>query len=241
MWPKESKLSQNVLRTPPKFAHTFFFSEGPNFLKNVQINDRQIGFLKFRLFLTGQKKFNVNTIFEPTGMLTELHHRTVNMTVNMSSMWNPHNYLHELSQKLFLKIPYPITLNGIQFNAPDPNLIRPYKAMEEIPSYFWISEIIRGPLPNNPATRRALLYDILDLYHYHLCNDVENKHNSPSENCRCNLCGARLGRYHFRECIILFDLTPCEKFRFLKLFWDKNPLPSMFKLKANEGTFKVLL
>ena len=39
------------------------------------------------------------------------------------------NYLHELSQKMVFKIPYPTSLNGIQFEVPDPDLVRPYKAM----------------------------------------------------------------------------------------------------------------
>ena len=52
--------SQNCRKTfsahLPSLLIRSYFSEGSNFHKNVQINDRQIGFLKFRLFLTGQKK-----------------------------------------------------------------------------------------------------------------------------------------------------------------------------------------
>jgi len=126
------------------------------------------------------------------------------------------NYLHELSQRMFFKISYPSSLSGIQFAPPNPNLFNPYSAIREVPSYFWLSEQLRGSIPNNPASRRALMYEIFDLFHHHVCRDAET-HHSPMEDCRCKLCGGSVQRYHFRECRILSDLSPCAKLRLLKI------------------------
>ena len=118
------------------------------------------------------------------------------------------SYLNELSQKMFFKISYPLSLNGIQFTPPDPGLIPPYRTIEEVPSYFWLSEQLNKDLPNNPTARRALLYEIFDLFHFHTCRDAET-HHGPGDDCRCKLCGNQvhtlleisvgLIRYSYRE------------------------------------------
>ena len=126
------------------------------------------------------------------------------------------NYLHRQAQKMFFKISYPASLSGIQLPPPNPHLITPYNRVEEVPSYSWLSEQLNRPLPNIATARRALMYEILDLYHHHICVDADT-HNSPNENCRCKLCGRPVSRYHFRDCDVLFGMSPCEKLRFFKL------------------------
>ena len=126
------------------------------------------------------------------------------------------NYLHEQAQKMFYKIPFPTSLNGVQFHPPHPHWIMPYRRVQEVPTYFWISEQLSGPLPTNAVARRALMYEILDLYHHHVCRDADT-HHGPLEDCRCKLCGRAVGRYHFRDCTILFDLPPIAKLRLFGL------------------------
>ena len=76
--------------------------------------------------------------------------------------------LGDRAEKLHWKINYPHSLDGIiQFFPPE--FVFEYNLIAEIPSYFWASEVLQTSLPTNPESRRALLYDLLDLYHRHIC------------------------------------------------------------------------
>ena len=96
------------------------------------------------------------------------------------------------SQKSFLKLCFPISLNGVQIRPP-PNpefIVSTYNAYEDIPSFFWMSPVIEK-LPLNSSSRRALLYEVMDLYHFHLCidgNTACSKKKPDSRFCGHNFC-----------------------------------------------------
>ena len=125
--------------------------------------------------------------------------------------------LQHFARKSFYKIQYPAGVEGIQFSVPS-EVIEEYDQMSCIPSYFWLSRQMDGdrPLPINPDSRRALIYELFDLFHPHICTKEEFHVHSDAE-CLCKLCGESAQRYHFRECAALSSLSPCAIMRKLEI------------------------
>jgi hypothetical protein len=91
--------------------------------------------------------------------------------------------------------------------------LKSYNVYEEVPEFFRLSGVTDGvQLPTNPDSRRALLYDMLDLFHPHLCIDGEF-HIHLSDWCNCVLCGDSMEHYHHRTCEFLEGLNPCAVMR----------------------------
>ena len=115
---------------------------------------------------------------------------------------------------LFHKTCFPPSVSGV--HIPPPTQGEPYNIYEHIPSYFWLSEPLDRPLPSNRDARRSLIYDLLDLYHPHLCLDGEY-HKNISPFCICLFCSRRLDRFHYRECGLFAELSPFGRMKKLKL------------------------
>ena len=124
------------------------------------------------------------------------------------------NFLQNRSVRDFFNIPFPDSLRGCQFNPPtELEELKGYNVYEEVPSFFWLSRVPEGDqLPTNPDSRRALLYDMMDLFHPHVCIDGEF-HIHPSDWCNCVLCAETVEHYHHRTCPVLKDLNPCAVMR----------------------------
>ena len=143
-------------------------------------------------------------------------YRTHNSIVHFITNTIPLNKtLKEKAQNLFLKVQFPRSLEGVQFTPPV--MTDEYQAFKELPSTFWASEVLSGELPRGQESRRALMYDLIDLYHTHICI-FEDMVGHPQGLCICKLCDNLIeGRYHYRTCPILSHLTPCARMRKLKL------------------------
>ena len=110
-------------------------------------------------------------------------------------------------EKSILRIAYPSDLNGVQLHIPDIQKIS-YNPIPLIPSFFWLSTVVYPTLPQLPDTRRALLYEILDLHHPHICTR-KDFHIDLDDRCICKFCNKNAMHYHFRSCTILSKLTTC--------------------------------
>jgi hypothetical protein len=116
-------------------------------------------------------------------------------------------------QQMFFNISYPTCLEGLQLAPPEDTVVDANDVIHSIPSFFWINPVIE--LPRNPASRRALLYDVFDLHHTRLCIDG-NKHPHPTMWCLCKYCGDTVQRFHYRICSHVKSLTPCARMRKLE-------------------------
>ena len=124
--------------------------------------------------------------------------------------------LNDRCYNQFLKIRYPTSMNGVRLTPPTEDRFK-YSLIEEIPSYFWLTPVLKhSDLPLNPTSRRAILYEILDLYHPHLCVE-DSFHKSPTEACLCRLCEMPADRFHFRDCPATKHLSPCAKLKFFDI------------------------
>ena len=124
-------------------------------------------------------------------------------------------------EKYFFKIQFPSVLSGVHISPPTAPDDMDYNAIEAIPSYFWLSESL-NKLPVLPEPRRAILYDIIDLHHSHLCQRKEfhlHPHDDDRE-CKCRFCNRTADRFHHRTCPTLQHLTPCSR---LKAVFMKSP------------------
>lgn len=125
----------------------------------------------------------------------------------------------ELTQKIFhlyWKIKFPNAMNGVRIDPPAPQNFN-YTTIKELPSYFWLTPVLScNDLPQNPTARRALLYEVLDLYHCHTCIDG-NRHGKPTIYCLCKYCEDSYTRFHYRKCPTLKNLSPCGRLKFLEL------------------------
>ena len=117
-----------------------------------------------------------------------------------------------------LKINLPPSFNGYQFQVPIDRELR-YSPSEKIPPHYWLNPPMDwGDLPLNPMSRRALLYQIFDLFHSSTCIDGL-RHPHPTIWCICKLCGGSIKYLHYRECPMLAPLNPCGKLKRLNLTW----------------------
>ena len=85
--------------------------------------------------------------------------------------------LQSKALKAFLNINYPPSMNGVSL-PPPPEQTGTYRAIEHVPSFFWMYPVMRFPLPSKPEVRTALLYDAFDLHHHKLC--PRKNHHEPS-------------------------------------------------------------
>ena len=124
------------------------------------------------------------------------------------------NFLQNRATKDFLNVQFPPSLEGVQFTPPEElEELKDYNIYENIPTFFWLSRVPESDqLPTNPDARRALLYDMIDLFHYHVCIDGIF-HTRPSCWCSCVLCGENMEHFHHRTCPVLGKLNPCAVMR----------------------------
>ena len=120
-------------------------------------------------------------------------------------------HLNQFAHKTFFKLRLPEVLSGTKLEPPN-ELETLYNAIHKIPTDFWLSPPIEGPLPVLPEPRRALLYDVIDLHHHNLCKD-RRFHLDIKDACICQLCGNALTKYHYRECPELCFLSPCARLK----------------------------
>ena len=149
-----------------------------------------------------------------------LPYSTNNSIVHFLTETQPLSYT--LDQKLLkatLNITYPRELNGVVIPLPS-EFTDLYSPLPKIPSYFWMSRPIEGNLPIQSEPRRALLYDIIDLIHPHICKTA-NFHLEPvNETCICRFCLGQALHYHQRECPFLKNLSYCALLK--KVFKPKK-------------------
>ena len=117
-------------------------------------------------------------------------------------------------EKAFYKVKFPEVLSGLQLTPPtDYSKDDLFSPLPSIPSYFWLSQPIVGHLPHLHEPRRALLYDSIDIHHFHLCTR-DDFHLAPEETCVCRLCLQCADHwFHYRECPHLKHLSPCARYR----------------------------
>ena len=119
--------------------------------------------------------------------------------------------LQDLAQKSFWKIKYPSETSGTLLTPPSP--VTPGEILfSKIPTTFWLSETLNS-IPMLPTPKRAIMYDIYDIHHSHIC-ETETFHTKIHENdtvCICKLCYSPMSAYHFRDCIELKSLSPCQR------------------------------
>jgi hypothetical protein len=124
------------------------------------------------------------------------------------------NFLQDRAMKDFFKTSFPSSLEGTHFTPPtELEELKEYNAYEKIPQFFRDSGVQENfQLPTNPDTRRALLYDMIDLFHHHVCYD-ELFHTRPTDWCVCLYCGDTVEHYHHRTCPVLGTMNPCAVMR----------------------------
>ena len=71
--------------------------------------------------------------------------------------------------------------------------------LERIPTTFWLSRSYKA-LPSNQRARRSLCRELLDSDHLSICSTT-TFHTSPSQSCRCTVCGSHAHTYHIRDCL----------------------------------------
>ena len=121
--------------------------------------------------------------------------------------------LEDIAPNSFLKISYPSEISGIRFSPPS-DLTVEEPIFSNVPTTFWLSETL-NKIPMLPKPKRALMYDIYDIHHSHIC-ETETFHTKINENdiiCICKFCYSPMTAYHFRECSELNTLTPCQRIR----------------------------
>ena len=118
----------------------------------------------------------------------------------------------------FLGLRMPNVLSGVKFTPPENSVTTGYRAIERIQTYFWLSPVLDS-LPVLPEPRRAILYDVMDLHHSHICNRNDfhlHPHddvNGQNRTCICRFCHHVADQYHYRECPKLRQLSPCARLR----------------------------
>ena len=115
--------------------------------------------------------------------------------------------------KAALRISYPSEINGASIALPIPKEdLDIYSPYPQIPPYFWTSPVVNN-LPHLSEPRRALLYEALDITHFHICK-TKKFHLEPEEDtCICRFCDASAPHYHHRECPQLRNLSPSALMR----------------------------
>ena len=114
---------------------------------------------------------------------------------------------------------FPAELTGTKLKPPNENSIN-YSPIAEIPSFFWSAPIIS--LPNMPVLRRAVLYDALDIHHFHYCK-TRKFHLSPEEDCICQFCNQTINYYyHYRQCPRTKNLSSCARLKLSMLSKSQN-------------------
>ena len=145
-----------------------------------------------------------------------LPYRTHNSLVHFLSGTIPLcHFLQMRALKDFHNVVFPRALLGVQFQPPPVSEeLKEYNAAHEVPSFFWMSRVIDvEQLPRNSDSRRALLYDALDLFHTHVCIDGKY-HTKPSIFCICRFCDGLVHQhYHHRTCPSLAGLSPSAVMR----------------------------
>jgi hypothetical protein len=151
-----------------------------------------------------------------------LPYLTNNAIVHFITKTRPLRYiLNETAVKGFYKIVLPNALDGINIQPPVVDNDS-YDAFQGIPSYFLEgNNFLQLPLPILPEPRRAILYEKIDLVHFHLCNRREF-HLEPDFSCRCRFCGNNALHYHHRDCYILGPLSPCALLRKVQSAAERN-------------------
>ena len=122
--------------------------------------------------------------------------------------------LEKAQQKAFLKITLPDSLSGLSLEPPVVRAeLNCYDPISTIPAYFWVGvSTLKMPLPVLADTRRALLYDVMDLIHPHICERNEF-HLEVDETCVCRLCHQQAPSYHHRVCSELVHLSISARLR----------------------------
>jgi len=120
------------------------------------------------------------------------------------------DYLHHVHPRRFLSMSFPSGLQGIQFPIP-PDKTPPIPPLiEELPQYYRDAPTSVQAIPLEPSNKRMLLYDKLDIIHYHLCKNSSFHSTSMvglDEGCSCKFCGKRAVHFHHRNCSILKVLS----------------------------------
>ena len=116
--------------------------------------------------------------------------------------------LSKLVHRAALRIMYPSSVSGVLTDLPPPpEDVEPYNPVPLIPPYFWLSTPLDGELPLFPETRRALLYEVVGVTHFHLCKTNEFHLELDDSTCICRLCNEAAPHYHHRECPHLQGLS----------------------------------
>ena len=111
--------------------------------------------------------------------------------------------------KATLNISYPAELDGVRI-LPLPNETLnncPYNPIPSIPTYFWLSTPLVGKIPVLEETRRSLLYEMIDITHFHICKTKDFHLEPDIETCLCRFCNGPAYHYHHRECAPLMHLS----------------------------------
>ena len=112
--------------------------------------------------------------------------------------------------KMFHSLSFPSSFSGTKLTPPS-RVLEELCVAPALPGHFSSLPCLQD-LPVNSFSRRALLYDKLDLFHSHLCVNPEF-HVETDDSCVCKLCHCPISHFHHQECVALSSLTPCSFYK----------------------------
>ena len=86
-------------------------------------------------------------------------------------------------------------------------VLEPYKAVELIPSGFWMSEVLKN-FPSGFSYRRKVCQRIVDSEHWKICKSNNFHTHFEDSNCKCISCEEPCSWFH--KCETPFVWQPCS-------------------------------
>ena len=119
-------------------------------------------------------------------------------------------FLRQVLRKRFFSMSFPPQFSGPFFPVPPEYYPPEVPDVFDLPSYYFVNNPHFVKIPFDPKAKRALLYERLDLIHFHICKT--KKFHSPSiidveDNCLCKFCNERACHYHHKVCPFLKHLN----------------------------------
>jgi hypothetical protein len=60
------------------------------------------------------------------------------------------------------------------------------------------------------ASKRALVYDLFDLFHFRLCSQESFHKDVDPDICVCKVCNAHMDHFHRFDCPSFSSLSSCQ-------------------------------
>ena len=109
-------------------------------------------------------------------------------------------FLQKRIQDSITCVRFPTEFSGIMLSIFNGRATEDYNCLEQVPSWFWLSQSFHQ-LPSNPKHRRRLCMDIFDSKHSNFCQ--KDIFHIPDEACVCKYCNDICTHYHARFCSMI--------------------------------------